>query len=96
MPNFQLVTVADALQRTNRALPNPVLQEYLGYLDRVGPGQAGKLVPSDGETPRTLRLRLTKAAKAAGKTLRVIRSGDEVYFWNDGKRRPGRRRKAKA
>ena len=96
MPNFQLVSVTEAVERTTKSHSNPLLQEYAGYIERIGPGQAGKLVPSDGETPRILRVRLAKAAKAAGKTLKVVRSGDETYFWPETRMRRGRSRKAKA
>lgn len=93
MPNFQVVSVSEATQRSAKPRTNPFDEEYVGYIERLGAGQAGKLIPSDGETARAIRLCLTRAAKAAGKTLKVVRTGDDVYFWNDTTRRRGRPRK---
>lgn len=95
MPNFEQLTVADAVRRTTRPRANPVLQEYREYLARVGPAEAGKLTPLEGETPRTLRVRLTRAARAAGQNLKVVRSGDITYFWREARKRRGRPPKAR-
>ncbi len=35
-----------------------LLQEYMGYIQRVAPGQAGKLEPEEGETTQAVRRRL--------------------------------------
>ena len=42
------------------------MQEYLGYIDQLTKGQAGKLVASAGETTATVRRRIGAAARAAG------------------------------
>ena len=58
-----------------------LLQEYIGYIQILAPGQAGKLGPGEGETTQALRRRLTTAAEALGKELQVRRSANAVYFW---------------
>ena len=70
-----------------------LLQEYMGYIQRVGPGQAGRLGPGEGETTQALRRRLTAAAEALGKELQVRRSANAVYFWAPEGRQRGRPRK---
>ena len=53
----------------------------MGYIQRVAPGQAGKLQPGEGETTQALRRRLAAAAEALGKELQARRSANAVYFW---------------
>ena len=89
MPQFEVVPVSDAVQRTTRTRRGRMEQEYLSYIAQVGGDQAGKLVPSSGETALAVRRRLNAAAKTSGKNLKIVRAGDEVYFWVDA---PARRR----
>ena len=49
-----------------------LLQEYVGYIQGVPPGQAGKLEPGEGETTQAIRHRLTAAAEPLGKDLEVL------------------------
>ena len=67
-----------------------LLQEYIGYIQVLAPGQAGKLEPGVGETTQAVRRRLTAAAEALGKELQVRRSANAVYFWAPDARRCGR------
>ena len=69
-----------------------ILQEYLGYIDQLKSGQAGRLVPGDGETVSTIRRRIGAASRAAGHKLTIRRAGDEVYFWTEGRRAANVRR----
>ena len=69
-----------------------LLQEYVGYIQRVGPGQAGKLEPGEDETTQAIRPRLTAAAWTLGKTL-VSRRSAAIYFWPPEDRRRDRPRK---
>ena len=95
MPQFELVSQAEALEKTTT---NPrraqVMQEYLGYIGRLRAGQAGKLKASSGESLSTVRKRLGAAAVAADKPLVVRRVGDEFLFWlSVGSPRRGRPRR---
>lgn len=69
-------------------------REYVGYINQLQGGQAGKLVPGVGESGAAVRRRLGAAAKAAGKALVIKRQADAVYFWPQasGKTGTGRRR----
>ena len=70
-----------------------LLQEYIGYIQRVDPGQAGRLEPGEGETTQAIRSRLNVAAEALGKKLEFRRTDTTVYFWSSDGRRRGRPRK---
>ena len=58
-----------------------IIREYIGYIDRLSEGQAGKLVAAEGETTGAVRRRLGAAAKLAGKDLVIRRADGGVYFW---------------
>ena len=96
MPKFEVVSVTDAVVRTAKGPRAGLSREYLAYISDLGPGQAGKLEASDGETTAGVRRRLGIAAKLAGKDVVIKRTGDAIYFWVRGQevRRRGRSRKA--
>ncbi|MBI2765309.1 MAG: hypothetical protein HYX53_05270 [Chloroflexi bacterium] len=56
------------------------MREYDGYILGLKPEQAGKLTPGEGETPRGIAVRLSRAAKRNGKSVDVRVAGDAVYF----------------
>ncbi len=96
MPKLDIVPIEDARVKTtsesaSRRKRAQILQEYLGYIDQLKSGRAGRLVASAGETTATVRRRIGAAARAAGKNLTIRRAGDEVYFWTAERRRRGRR-----
>ncbi len=95
MPNFERVPREEAEKKvgTSGARGRQV-QEYLGYLDQVGRGEAGRLEVSEGESVTAVRRRLSAAAKVANKDIVVRRTGEEVYFWlTSDDPRPRRRRR---
>ena len=97
MPTFELVSVEVATMKTAPGKRAQIIEEYLGYLEQLAEGQAGKLQLSEGEMPTAVRRRIGAAAKLAGNDLVIRRTGDDVYFWErEGtKRRRGRPRKAR-
>ncbi len=94
MEEAKVKTASESAAKRKRA---QVLQEYLGYIDQLKIGEAGRLVSSAGETTATVRRRIGAAARAAGHKMTIRRAGDEVYFWTEGRssgngrRRRGRR-----
>ncbi len=58
-----------------------ITQEYLGYIEQLLEGQAGRLQPDEGESVATVRRRLGVAAKLSGQDITIKRQGNEVYFW---------------
>ena len=92
MPQFELVSMEEAAPKKAVGPGVAITTEYAGYIAQVGKGQAGKLMPAEGETRAAVRRRLGIAAKASGTDLVIKRSGDTVYFWVTGRRR-GRRPK---
>jgi hypothetical protein len=98
MPDFELVSLDEArLQTSLTGARGAIMKEYLGYIDRIQGGRAGKLRVGEGETTAAIRRRLGAAAQQAGKELVISRIGDEVYFWVEvgsaAPRRRGRRPK---
>ena len=97
MPTFELVSIERATIKTNPSKRAKILEEYVGYVEQLKSGQAGKLQPCEGESVNAVRRRIGAAAKLAGKDLVIRRVGCEVYFWKrEGERkRRGRPRKAR-
>jgi hypothetical protein len=86
MPDFATVSVQEATQ-------GKFINEYVGYIQQLPPGQAGRLHLVENEKPATVRRRLTLAAHALGINLIIKRSGDDVYFWSDEREEEQPRRK---
>ncbi len=93
MPTFSLVSIGEARAKTATGKRAALLQEYVGYVQSVAPGEAGMLEVGEGETTQGIRRRLTAAAEMLGKNLDVRRSASAVYFWASEGRRRGRPRK---
>ena len=94
MPTFELISQQEALARTTTGKRAQVLQEYVGFIDQLKPGQAGTLRASEGETLGAVRRRLGAAARLQGKNLVIKRTADDVFFWlGEARRRRGRPRK---
>jgi hypothetical protein len=59
MPEFKVVPLQEALSRTAfTGRRGQFLQEYLGYIQRLGQGQAGRLQVAGDEKVLTIRRRL--------------------------------------
>ena len=87
MPKLDIVPIEEARGKSaSEGKRAQVLREYIGYIDQLTKGQAGRLVAGAGETTATVRRRIGAAARAAGKNLTIRRAGDEVYFWVERRR----------
>ena len=97
MPKLDVIPIEEARVKTASGGKRAwILKEYLGYIDQLAKGQAGRLVANADETAATVRRRLGDAARAAGHKLTIRRAGDEVYFWTEGRRAEnGRRRRGR-
>ena len=93
VPTFAKMSVSQAQAKSATGKRAQVLQEYMGYIQELAPGEAGVLEPGEGESTQAIRRRLSAAADALGKTLQVRRNGSAVYFWTSEGRRRGRPRK---
>ena len=99
MPKFELVSLSDAEMKSATGKRAEIMREYLGYIEQLPGGKAGRLQAGQGESAGAVRRRLGAAARLAGKDLVIKRAGDEVYFWTrtrsgNTSRRRGRPRKA--
>ncbi|MEX2430489.1 MAG: hypothetical protein WD645_01045 [Dehalococcoidia bacterium] len=99
MPKFEVLPINEAQANSATGKRAQILREYMGYIEQVPLGQAGRLQAGPGETISAVRRRLGAAAKALGKSLIIRRTNDQVYFWiegQDGRKRRGRRPKNQA
>ena len=96
MPTFELVTQAEAEIKSATGNRAEVLKEYVGYVEQLKEGQAGKLRATEGESAAAVRRRLGAAGKLAGKNIVIRRTGEDIYFWvkSGSQRRRGRPRKS--
>ncbi len=81
MPTFDQVPLQEAILKTATGRTARINQEYLGYIEQLPEGQAGRLQPGEGENVAAVRRRLGVAAKLSGKDITIKRQGNEVYFW---------------
>ena len=93
MPTFSTLPIGEARARSATGKRAALLQEYVDYIERVAPDEAGKLEAGEGETTQAIRRRLNAAAEALGKRLEFRRTSTTVYFWPSEGRRRGRPRK---
>ena len=95
MAVFELVPIQEAMAASAAAGKRvQIAQEYASYVARLRPGEAGRLIPSAGETVATVRRRLGTAVRASGRSIKIRRVSPDIYFWDDPpKRRGGRPRK---
>jgi predicted RNA-binding protein YlqC (UPF0109 family) len=91
MAKFEIVTQSQAELDSATGKRAEIMSEYIGYLNQLSKGQAGKLTGSNGESAGAIRRRLGAAAKSLGKEVVIKRKDDIVYFWI--KPRRGRPRK---
>lgn len=99
VPTLEVVTLQDAkLELSLTGKRGVMMRQYMDYIAHLETGQAGKLIPDEGETTAAIRRRLGAAARLLGKSLVVNRLGDVVFFWEESSgaapRRRGRRKSA--
>lgn len=56
------------------------MREYEKYVEQVTQGKVGKLVPSPGETPRAIAMRVSRAARRIGKNVNTWVVDGTVFF----------------
>ena len=95
MPTLEIVSLQDAqLELSLTGKRGAIVRKYMGYINQLETGQAGRLTPDEGETTAALRRRLGAAAQLLGKNLVVNRQGDVVFFWEaDSEPAPRRSRR---
>lgn len=81
VPKFEKLSAADVEKLGKRRMPTLDLSEYLAFLDRVQPGDWGRLTLLDGESQRTIKRRLTSASKQKGLTVKYRKSPEgQILF----------------
>ena len=94
MPKFDRVPLGEAKMKTASGKRAQIIAEYVGYIEQLGDGEAGRLQAVGGEPITTVRRRLGAAARQMDRNLTIRRTGDEIYFWakETRRRRRGRSR----
>lgn len=98
MPKFDVLPINEAQLNSASGKRAQILREYVGFIEQLQEGQAGRLSAGQGETLGAVRRRVGAAAKQLGKTLVIKRTEEYVFFWADagtGKRRGRRPRTVK-
>ena len=93
MPEFTTMSEQEAKLRTIAGRQGRFINEYIDYIQQVPSGQAGKLRIGDEEKHATVRRRLVSAAQAMNIPLIIKRSGNDLYFWREGREEEQPRRK---
>ena len=62
------------------ARPSVRMRQYEDFVKEVAPEEAGKLTPEEGETTRSLAMRVSRAARRVGKTAETWTRDGVVYF----------------
>jgi hypothetical protein len=91
LPKLDILPLEEAQLDSATGKRAQILREYVGYIEQVPAGQAGKLSPANGETLSAIRRRLGAASKQLGKSLIIKRTDDNVYFWVSNAEAPRRR-----
>ena len=64
-----------------------LMREYVGYIEGVATGEAGRLTAGPEESLTAIRRRLGAAARHLGREISIKRTEDALYFWHGGARR---------
>lgn len=81
MAEFAVIKRSDAPRRpTSPGRLRARMAEYEDYVASLKKGQAGKLVPGDGESVRAVAVRVTRAAKRIARPTEVWTVDGAVYF----------------
>ena len=81
MPTFRQLNAEELAQMRARRGPSVDLTEYSQFLQGLNDGEGGELVLGPNEQKRTVKRRLTTAAKRMGKEVRYRRTeGNHLRF----------------
>jgi len=81
MATFTTITRRDARkQRPQASRAAARMQECEGYLTALKASKVGRLLPDDGETPRRVALRVSRAAKRLNRQAPTWIVDGAVYF----------------
>ena len=81
MPQFDLVPLDEAMISSLTGKRGQITREYLGYIEQLKNGQAGRLQVTESETIASIRKRLGMVAKVSRRDLVIRQAGGELYFW---------------
>ena len=83
MPDFELVSLDQAISAVAEGSRNSLLAEYIGYIQQLEPQVAGSLEVADEERPGVVSARLHAAARRIGEQITIRRYEHRIVFWLD-------------
>lgn len=86
MPIFTMMPVDKAVHEAEASAMPGDLAPYAAYLNDLAPGEAGRLSPADAEDVRSVRLRLSAAARRMNRKIVIRRVGNDLLFWENTQR----------
>ena len=87
MPTFESVPRSEAELQSASGPRAAFMREYIGYIERITAGEAGRLRAGPDESLAAIRRRLGAAAKYLGREITIKRTEDALYFWHGAVRR---------
>lgn len=82
MPTFELISLSEAQLQSASGPRAALVREYVGYIERVSVGEAGRLRAGADESLAAIRRRLGAAARYLGREITIRRTEDALYFWH--------------
>src|SRR5439155_19198805 len=74
MPRFEKMPQPEAQQLNRRGTPRVDMSEYTAFLQKMQPGEWGRITLAEGGSPRTAKRRCTTACRQLGRTARYRRA----------------------
>ena len=81
MPTFESMSRSEAELRSASGPRAALMREYVGYIERIPVGEAGRLSAGPDESLAAIRRRLGAAARYLEKDITIKRTEDALYFW---------------
>ena len=82
MKKVEYVPKSQALSRV-RAKRYERMREAMSWIQKLEPGVVGRVSPEEGEHLLSLYYTLKRAARAAGRKIKVCKRGDMILFWEE-------------
>ena len=82
MPIFESMSRSEAELQSASGPRAALMREYVGYIERVPVGEAGRLSAGPDESLAAIRRRLGAAARYLEREITIKRAEDAIYFWH--------------
>ena len=87
MPRFESMSRSEAEFQSASGPRAALMREYIGYIERVAAGEAGRLTAGPDESLAAIRRRLGAAARYLERDITIRQTEDALYYWHGVVRR---------